>query len=217
MQGLWSSCNVPGPEGESLVPKEGLCRRSLRTSTTTPGRALCLRCPAAGALFHSSARRWAVLWEGALCSGREQLPVDSFIFLVFFSKLTQSCRRDDSILRGWATRFLPSSPQLTSGLLRPSLPSRSYSERVYPVFSPAHQGCFLAEKRTWLPASFLYRSRVSQCLAVPSASSARSLVTAKPGCGGGHPLCPLLWLKGSFQGLWHVPLALLSVSLSLDD
>lgn len=111
----------------------------------------------------------------------------------------------------WMGHGLPL--QLTPCLPRPRSPSRTHSGVFSPTFSPAQQGCSLAEKWTWLFASFLYLSRVSQCLAVPCASSDCSLVTAQPGSGGNHSAL-LLWLKGSFQCPWHVPPAPFSVCLS---
>lgn len=107
----------------------------------------------------------------------------AFWFFFFCFSSLNALRTPSQQQAVWMGRGLP--PQLTPGLLRPSFPSRSRSGVFSPTFSPAHQGCSLAEKRTWPPASFLYLSRVSQCLVVPSASSARSLVTAKPGRGGG--------------------------------
>lgn len=135
-----------------------------------------------------------------------------FFFLLFFSKCsaytTTQERRQHAV---WMGHGLPL--QLTPCLPRPRSPSRTHSGVFSPTFSPAQQGCSLAEKWTWLFASFLYLSRVSQCLAVPCASSDCSLVTAQPGSGGNHSAL-LLWLKGSFQCPWHVPPAPFSVCLS---
>lgn len=140
--------------------------------------------------------------RGSLRLGKERSYHSCLLFGFFCFSFLNALRTPSQQHAAWMGRGLP--PQLTPGLLRPSFPSRSRSGVFSPTFGPAHQGCSLAEKRTWPPASFLYLSRVSQCLVVPSASSARSLVTAKPGQGG-HPLCPFLWLRGSFQCLWRVP------------
>lgn len=174
MRGPRSPCSVPGPQGGSL---QGAPPGSVPRSAW-----LQALCSAAALPWRGVGRAGAgvsVPGQGA------QLPLTLSSFKVFLFKCpAHAIARERWRHAAWMCCGLP--PQLTPGLLRPPFPSRPHSGVFSPTFSPAHRGCSLAEKWTWPPASFLYLSRVSQCLAVLSASSARSLVTAKLGRGSIH-------------------------------
>lgn len=211
LTGWWGISAFPGLYAESLVLKEGSYRGSSPPIQSRPRQSCVPRSGCLQVLCHAWRGRAG---RGSLCLGRERSYHSCLLLFFFrFSSLNAQLTRERRQHTAWMGRGLP--PQLPPGRLRPSSPSRSHSGVFSPTFGSAHQGCSLAERWTWPPASFFYLSRVSQCLAVPSASSARSPVTAEPGPGGGgHPLCPFLWLKGSFQCLWHVPPVPFSVCLS---